>query len=287
MGIVHSQHQTINPCRDVHSSGTTVTKRYPFLISVPHGGIKVPPEVSGLCNLEVKELTHYSDPGTRHLFDFHDRIAAFIDTPVSRMIVDLNRPPYPLPPRDPDGLIKRQTVDGSHVYLPDRYPDIRLIHTLLVRYYFPYHAEVDRLLDTHAVQIAFDCHSMLPIGPLTQKDAGKERPLICLGNNGDRRGRPRRKGLVTCPPEWVISLSREFREVFSLDHEVAINDPFSGGFIINSHYWHKGIPWVQIEVNRSLYEEGESRGNGIIKERMSDVREKIWRTLTGFWERKE
>lgn len=264
-----------------------MTTRYPFLISVPHGGTLVPPEVSGLCALGVREIAYYSDPSTRFLFNFYDRVAAWIDTPISRMIVDLNRPPYPMPPRDPDGLIKRQTVDGTPVYFPNCYPNIGLIHTLLVRYYFPFHADVDRLLDTYSVQIAFDCHSMLSVGPPTQKDAGKERPLICLGNNGDRKGRPRRNSLVTCPPEWLSSLASEFREVFSLDCDVAINDPFSGGFIINSHFWHKGIPWIQIEVNRSLYEDGNPSGNSDIEERLMDVRENIWRTLTGFWEQKE
>jgi formiminoglutamase len=52
----------------------------------------------------------------------------------------------------------------------------------------------------------------------------------------------------------MSGLADAFREEFCFDHEVAINNPFTGGFITNAHYWHKGIPWVQLEVNRSLYE---------------------------------
>ncbi len=263
-----------------------VTMRYPFLISVPHGGIEVPPEVSGRLALGSGELSWYCDPGTRTLFDFGTTVEVFIDTPVSRMVVDLNRPPLPLPPHDPDGIIKVRTIDGRSVYLPGQFPDIALIHQLLMKWYFPFHQQVDDLIDRHGVAIAFDCHSMLPVGSREQKDAGSPRPLICLGNNGDSRGRPRKNSIATCPVSWVTSLADAFREEFSLDREVAINNPFSGGFISNAHYWRKGVPWVQVEINRSLYEPGEKTGNdgedsyrNILR-----LREKIWMALTCFWE---
>ena len=95
---------------------------------------------------------------------------------------------------------------------------------------------------------------MLPYGSADQKDAGKSRPLICLGNNGDRQGRARKGSIATCSAEWITTLADIFKEEFSFDKEVAINNPFSGGFISNAHFWHKGIPWIQIEINRSLYE---------------------------------
>ena len=150
-----------------------VTMRYPFLISVPHGGIEVPPEVSSRLALGSRELSWYCDPGTRTLFDFGTTVEVFIDTPVSRMVVDLNRPPLPLPPHDPDGIIKVRTIDGRPVYLPGQFPDITLIHHLLMKWYFPFHQQVDELIDRHGVAIAFDCHSMLPVGSREQKDAGQ------------------------------------------------------------------------------------------------------------------
>lgn len=261
-------------------------ERYPFLISVPHGGTDVPEEVRPLLLLTDGELRYYCDPLTRVVFGYRDRVMAYIDTPVSRMVVDLNRPPLPLPLRDPDGIIKLRTIDGRDVYRPGMVPDMRLIHGLLVSHYFPYHQQVDELMDRNPVRIAFDCHSMLPHGSAGQKDAGKARPLICLGNNGDRKGNARKGSIATCSGEWITALAGAFTEEFPEKNAVAINNPFSGGFISNAHFWHKGIPWVQIEVSRSLYDpefpSGRQAGNG--SDRATELRERVWKVLTAFWE---
>jgi formiminoglutamase len=262
-----------------------VKKRYPFLISIPHGGTEVPEVVRPHLLLDEDELRYYCDPQTRMIFGFEDRVAAFIDSPVSRMIVDLNRPPLPLPLRDPDGIIKVRTIDGKEVYRPGELPEMHLIHNLLMTHYFPFHQRIDELIDRHPVRIAFDCHSMLPAGSRFQKDAGKLRPLICLGNNGDRQGRAKKGSIATCSAEWITALADVFRQEFIVGKEVAINNPFSGGFISNAHYWHKGVPWIQIEINRSLYEPGESSAgfDQEIPDRSIWLREKIWNVLTSFW----
>ena len=264
-----------------------VKKRYPFLISVPHGGTEVPESVRPLLLLDNDELRYYCDPCTRRIFGFEDRVAAYIDTPISRMVVDLNRPPLPLPLRDPDGIIKVRTIDGRNVYRPGLVPDMNLIHHLLRIHYFSYHQHIDELIDRKPVRIAFDCHSMLPYGSADQKDAGKSRPLICLGNNGDGRGRARKGSITTCSLEWITTLADVFREEFSCDREVAINNPFSGGFIANAHFWHKGIPWIQIEINRSLYEpDGSStQTSKETEDQVLLLRERIWHVLTTFWNR--
>jgi formiminoglutamase len=128
---------------------------------------------------------------------------------------------------------------------------------------------------------------MLPTGSTFQKDAGKVRPLICLGNNGDRQGRAKKGSIATCSTEWITLLADIFTEEFPAGSEVAINNPFSGGFISNAHYWHKGIPWIQIEVNRSLYEPDEppAHPDHEIQDRSIRLREKIWNVLTSFWNR--
>lgn len=261
-------------------------KRYPFLISVPHGGTEVPDTIRPLLLLSEEDLRYYCDPSTRVLFGYQDRVAAYIDTPVSRMVVDLNRPPLPLPLRDPDGIIKLKTIDRGDVWRSEKVPDMHLIHRLLMTHYFPYHQQIDELIDRHQIRVAFDCHSMLPHGSENQKDAGKARPLICLGNNGDRKGRAKKGSITTCSEEWIHTLAGVFRKELPQEGAVAINDPFSGGFIANAHYWHKGIPWIQIEVNRSLYEPAPSShqtGPGM-EDRTIILKEKIWQVLTVFWD---
>lgn len=264
-----------------------MTRKYPFLISVPHGGTRVPGGLPGRLALSGKELLYYCDPATRQIFGFQKRVAAYIDTPVSRMAVDLNRPPLPLPGKDPDGIIKVKTIDGKDVFRPGQFPDIATIQKLLQEHYFPYHQRIDELIDDNPVKIAFDCHSMLPFGSCGQNDAGKDRPLICLGNNGNRHGQARKGSIATCPQEMIRALADAFRETFQLTREVAINNPFSGGFITNAHYWRKGVPWIQVEMSRSLYENGDLRtGQGAAPDpvRIRLLREKVWEALTRFWD---
>lgn len=262
-------------------------KRYPFLISVPHGGTTVPPAIAGRLALSGAELLYYCDPATRQVFGLRDRVAAYIDTGISRMAVDLNRPPLPLPGRDPDGIVKVRTIDGRDVYRPGQFPDMESIQKLLMAHYFPYHQEIDELIDNNPVRIAFDCHSMLPFGSCHQNDAGKDRPLVCLGNNGNRHGRAKKGSVATCPEAMVHALADAFREAFGITTEVAINNPFSGGFITNAHYWRKGVPWVQVEVSRALYE--EPVGDDPVlrrtdKAKVAALRENVWKALSGFWD---
>ncbi|MDD1678992.1 MAG: N-formylglutamate amidohydrolase [Methanomicrobiales archaeon] len=256
--------------------------RYPFLISIPHGGLIVPEEIGDCIALEPKEIIYYSDPFTRQLFDYRDRAEMVLDSTISRMVIDLNRPPYALPPRHSDGAVKLTTSDRKPVYFSGKDPDITLIHRMMMRYYFPYHARIDQVLQKDSIGIAFDCHSMLPLGPPASRDAGRERPLICLGNNGDRDGKAKKGRLATCSAAWMAALADAFRAECQLGDEVAINDPFSGGFITNAHYWHTGTPFVQIEVNRSLYEPDDlSSYPGM---HLPTLRDTIWNALAGFWD---
>jgi len=66
-----------------------------------------------------------------------------------------------------------------------------------------------------------------------------------------------------------------------------MNTPYSGGFISLSHYWHTGVPWIQLEINRSLFEmSGSGPDTGILldDECIRELQEKIWRSLTVFWD---
>ena len=214
----------------------------------------VPGELGGLLALSPDEILYYSDPCTAAIYDVTPDVTPVMQALVSRTIVDLNRPPYHLPPKHPDGVIKAVTIDGTPVYRDGWHPDINFMHRLMMKYYFPYHAELDRLLGEGNVMLALDCHSMLPVGPPGQRDAGKKRPLVCLGNSGDRTGHQKPGLLSTCPAAMIQGLASAFSDLFPGDGKVAINTPFSGGFISNAHYWHKGVPWIQVEINRVLYE---------------------------------
>jgi N-formylglutamate amidohydrolase len=77
-----------------------------------------------------------------------------------------------------------------------------------------------------------------------------------------------------------------FSDQFSGNGEVLFNTPFGGGFISIAHHWHRKTPWIQIEVNRALYEEqAEKPGvpGKIDFGKVSDLNTRIWTAITGFW----
>ena len=256
--------------------------RYPFLVSIPHGGTSVPPEVRGLVNLSRKEIVFNSDPHTRCIYGFDDAVEALVDFDVSRIFVDTNRPPYDYPPRTQDGVVKVITQDGTLVYRKGLVPGRALIGTLLQNYYHPFHERLAGALDTRPIEIAFDCHSMLPRAPPVRRDAGRERPLFCLSNRGDRNGMPQKKGgLVTCPPEWLRALAGSFQAEFDGEGRVAMNDPFRGGFISTAHHRRTRVPWVQVEINRGFYETEDRR---VEEAGLAELRGRIFSAVAGFWD---
>jgi len=260
---------------------------YPFLISVPHGGVLVPDEICDLIALSPDELRYYSDPAARELYDFHPNVSGFLDTSISRMAVDLNRPPYHLAPKYPDGAIKFLTGHKTPVYKKGKFPGITAIHELMVDHFFPYHEAADRVIDEKEIQIAFDCHSMLPYGLPGQPDAGKKRPVICLSNNGDRSGNERVGILATCSGDLIHALASHFSDVFSGDGDITFNTPFGGGFISIAHHWHRKTPWIQIEINRAMYEEQVDQPGvpgTIDRQVVRDLNKRIWTAITGFWD---
>ncbi len=256
--------------------------RYPFLVSIPHGGTSVPPEVRGLVNLSHKEIVFNSDPHTRLLYGFDDAVEALVDFDFSRIFVDTNRAPYDYPPRSQDGVVKVITQDGTPVFRKGRTPGRELIGVLLQNYYHPFHGRLTGALDTLPIEIAFDCHSMLPRAPPVRMDAGRERPLFCLSNRGDRNGRPKTAGgFVTCPPEWLRALARSFQAEFGGEGKVAMNDPFRGGFISVAHYRRRRVPWVQVEINRGFYETPDRE---VDEARLAGLRGRIFSAVAGFWD---
>ncbi len=230
--------------------GTT----YPLLISIPHGGDTVPSEVAEMVSITERDIFYDGDALTREIYDFEKSVDAVIGTPIARAIVDVNRAYDDRPPENPDGVVKTVTTDGRPVYREGMFPDDALVEDLLQKYYFPYHERLGNLLESCDIRLALDCHSMLERSPAASDRPGEPRPLICLSNRGDEHGMPLRgRGPVTCPPEWMCALAESLRQAFAGGGEVAMNDPFAGGYISQYHYEREGIPWIQIEINRKLY----------------------------------
>jgi N-formylglutamate deformylase len=206
--------------------------RLPLYISVPHAGIRVPPEVDDLCVLRRQDILADYDAGADAIYSpLQDHAAGFSTTDIARSLIDLNRAPEDI---GGYGVIKTHTCRNVPVY--SAFPDKQLIQKLLACYYIPYHEKLSAGADTRSIKLGIDCHTMSVIGPPLAPDPGRKRPLICLSN-----------GNGTCPEEWISSLASCLTIVFK--EQVAINTPFRGGHITRSHGVE--MPWVQIEISQT------------------------------------
>ncbi|UCC30070.1 MAG: N-formylglutamate amidohydrolase [Phycisphaerales bacterium] len=211
----------------------------PLLISVPHSGLAVPPDVKRYCALTRQQIVDDSDEGAAEIYHgLRDHVAAFVTTPVARAIVDMNRAEDD---RRPDGVVKTHTCWNVPVYR--EFPPPESIESLLDQHYRPYHRLLTKLAKS-GVQLGVDCHTMVAKGPPIGPGPGVERPWICL-SNGER----------TCPQEWIESLAACFSR--ALDHDVTINEPFKGGYIIQSH--SSELPWIQLEMSRAPFMSNEEK----------------------------
>jgi N-formylglutamate deformylase len=218
---------------------------FPFLVSVPHAGLRVPEEVEGLCILKEQDVIKDSDEGASEIyFPLRNETTAFVTTDIARAIVDMNRKEDD---RGKDGVIKTHTCWDVPVYkepLSDK-----VVTSLIERHYRPYHSKISRL--SRGVRLGLDCHTMAEVGPPIGPDSGSRRPRVCL-SNGDGS---------TCPQEWFISLSNCFSKAFGDD--VSVNAPFKGGYITRSHA--REIPWIQIELNREPFLDNEGKSQRVFQ----------------------
>lgn len=213
----------------------------PVVLSIPHGGMAIPEEVSPIVCLSAAELFDDSDGFTREIYHLGSRVQGEIAADVARAFVDLNRVVDDLPPANPDGVVKRLTCHGLPIYV--RPLDPPLIAALLKKYYEPYHRRLRAMIRQRGVKLLLDCHSMTDIGPSISPDGGKKRPGICLGDNHGR----------SADPLLTRRLADSLRRSFSLaEEEVRINTPFSGGHITRT-YGYNPLPVIQVEINRALY----------------------------------
>lgn len=215
----------------------------PILLSVPHAGWKIPPEVQNICLLTEKDIRDDGDGGASEIYyPLEKEVHAFVTTEIARAIVDMNRAENDF---RKDGIIKTHTCWDVPVY--SEYPTKETIGKMLAQYHRPYHAQLSAFAKT--VKVGIDCHTMAAVAPPVAPDSGKERPPVCL-SNGD----------FTCPKEWIQSLAEMLSH--TLDHPVSINRPFKGGYIIRSHA--QEIPWIQVEFSRAPFLSHEQKSRRLL-----------------------
>jgi len=217
----------------------------PLLISLPHAGVLVPDEVGDRCVLTEREIVEDGDVGAAAIYRIDDEVGDLVGTDVARAIVDLNRAEND---RRKDGVVKTHTCWDVPVY---REPLTEtLIQALLSHHHRPYHRRLTELGLSGRFRLGIDCHTMASHGPPVGPDPGIERPWVCLSNADG-----------TCPREWIQSMASCFEH--ELGPNVAINQPFRGGFIIRSHATE--MPWMQLELSRAGFRSDEQKRSAVLR----------------------
>ena len=247
----------------------------PFLISIPHGGESIPECVRDRVVLSRADIIEDADAFTGRIYDLREHVHTVIKSDTARAVVDLNRDLIQMPPGHPDGLIKTVTCYKKPVYREGWFPNPALVEQLIAEHYRPYHDKIRAAMRTPDFVLGLDCHSMADQPPPIEAQSECCRPLICLGNACGR----------SCEMRHAEMLADCFREVFAMEEEqVTLNEPFSGGFITRT-YGNNPIPWIQLEINRSLYLRPpwyDASKCTISKDRLAELSSLILRVLRKF-----
>lgn len=231
----------------------------PFIFNSPHSGCHYPESFLAASRLDALTLRKSEDTFVNELFADAPLFGApLMQAHFPRAYLDLNREPYELDPaliyeslpnyantqsiRVVGGLgtIARVVTESEEIY----HEPLPLNEALerINRLYKPYHNILGELmLESHSAfgtAILIDCHSM-PSSPAG--DCSGPRPDFVLGDRFS----------TSCDKELTRCVAQELNR---LGYVVALNKPYSGGFI-TEHYGRpaENFHALQIEVNRALY----------------------------------
>lgn len=232
---------TTTPAPFVFHAGTR-----PLLVSIPHMGTHIPPDVASRMVPEALEV-HDTDWHLDQLYGFaRDIGASILMATHSRYVIDLNRPPDGAslyPGQNVTGLCPVDTFDQTPLYLPGREPDEAEVQRRVDAHWRPYHAqlaaELSRLKAEHVCATLWDAHSIRSVVPrffegrLPDLNLGTASGASCAAEVADTL-----LGLAQAAPGC----------------SAVLNGRFKGGHITR-HYGNpaRGVHAVQLEIAQCVY----------------------------------
>lgn len=206
----------------------------PLVLSIPHSGILIPNELTGICHPHAKRL--HTDWNLRELTAHspHTTIAATI----SRYIVDLNRERDRVE-KATQPIIPRTDEDGHALFY--HYPSKKKQEEWIRLYYNPYYESLMQILNQklqeHTTVYLCDLHSY--------DDSLFETNAVIIGTRRQR----------SCTTETCRKLMSLFE---SEGISVTFDSPFSGGNLIKTFGKLPGVEAFQLEIPYSMYLNGHS-----------------------------
>lgn len=218
----------------------------PVLISIPHGGVRIPDELAGRMTgegLEVADTDWHLD----RLYNFAPALGiGFLVADLSRYVIDLNR--------SPDGKVLYRGADNTElcptttferepVWREGEAPDATEVQARIERYWRPYHERLAKELATlkarFGTAVLFDAHSIRSHVPRFFEG---RLPDFNLGTADGNSASPH--------------LAGRLMNVLSTDdhHDAILNGRFKGGYITR-HYGRpaENVHAVQLELSQATY----------------------------------
>ena len=234
----------------------------PVVFASPHSGAAYPPEFLAASRLDPFALRKSEDSFVDEIFAAAPALGApLLRALFPRAYIDPNREPFELDPAMFEdelpayantasprvaaglGTIARVVASGEEIYGGRlRFAEAT---ARLERCYRPYHDALRRIVTATRRRFGYcllvDCHSMPSVGGPMERDAGRERVDIVLGDCH----------ASSCAPAVIDRVEGLLRD---RGYAVARNAPYSGGFVTR-HYGRpaEGVHALQIEINRALY----------------------------------
>ena len=225
---------------------TLVRGTLPLLVSFPHVGTEIPPELAARMTPEALQLADV-DWHLPQLYDFAQAMgASTLAARFARHVIDLNRPPEDTslyPGQDVTGLLPRDTFRKQPLYREGLAPDAAEAERRRTVYWQPYHdalrTELDRLRALHGSVVLWDAHSIASVMP---RFFDGRLPDLNLGTADGHACAP----ALQAAAEAVMGAQRRFTHV--------TNGRFKGGHITRHHGRPEaGIHALQLEQCQSTY----------------------------------
>ena len=217
----------------------------PLIISVPHAGIGIPPEIEAKL-VSLWRARKDTDWHVDKLYDFAPALGAtIIRTAVSRSVIDVNRDPSGktlYPGQNTTPLCPIATFDDEPLYRAGQLPDELEIAARRGVYFNPYHTalanETARLRRMHANIVLFEAHSIRSFIPHLFED---ELPHINIGTNSG----------ASCAPALAAAIDTECA---STRFWRVTDGRFKGGYITrHCGRPQEGVHAVQLELSCRTY----------------------------------